>query len=184
MMNHPVASIAIGATWAFFLIWWTIPSARRGHLHMVFVSFVLTTFLTLTILTIAGVWQPTPHTWLKVAGWVVQLLGIVLLAQSFHHLSSRGKPYDEHQEPTVIVDSGVYHLTRHPMYAGIGIWAVGIALGRPTPGSVLIAAACVAFTLLAAVKEDEHNLRRFGEPYADYMKRVPLFNVFHRHTRC
>jgi protein-S-isoprenylcysteine O-methyltransferase Ste14 len=183
MMNHPVAAIAVGATWLFFLIRWTLPSARRGLPHMVLVSFILTTFLTLVILTIAGVWQPTSHIWLKVVGWAIQVLGIVLLAQSFRYLSSRGKPLDEHQEPTVIVDTGVYGLIRHPMYGGIGTWAVGIAIGRPTTGSILIAAACVAFALLAAAKEDEHNLRRFGKPYAEYMRRVPLMNLFRRPPR-
>jgi len=27
------------------------------------------------------------------------------------------------------------------------------------------------------VKEDSYNLRKFGEPYAEYMRHVPLLNV-------
>ena len=163
-------------------MFWTIPSARKRQPHMVFVSFALITFLTVAVLTIAGVWQPTSHTWLRVAGWLVQLLGVVLLADSFHYLSTKGRPLDE-GEPTVVVDTGVYRVTRHPMYAGMGTWAAGMALCRPNPVSALIAGACVAFTLLAAVKEDDYNLRRFGEPYAEYMKRVRLLNVFRRQAR-
>ena len=182
MVDNPIAAIVIGAMCGFLLVFWTIPSARQRRPHMVFVSFALIAFLTLAVLTIASVWQPTSHTWLRVVGWIVQLLGVVLLTNSFHYLSTRGRPLDK-GEPTSVVDTGVYRLTRHPMYAGMGIWAVGMALCRPNMGSSLIAGACVVFTLLAAVKEDDYNLKRFGESYAEYMRRVPLLNLFQKRAR-
>ena len=175
-MDNPIAAVAIGALCVFLLVSWTIPSARKRQAHMVFVSFALMAFLTHAVLALAGTWQPTERMWLQASGWVIQLLGVVLLANSLHYLSTRGRPLDR-GEPTKVVDTGVYRLTRHPMYAGIGTWAVGIALCRPSPGSALVGAACVCFTLLAAVKEDQYNLRRFGKPYAEYMKRVPLVNL-------
>ena len=182
-MENPIAAIVIGSICGFLLMFWTIPSARAGRPHMVFVSFALATFLALAVLTIAGVWQPTSLAWLNFVGWVFQLLGVLLFALSFQSLLTKGQSSKEDKEPTVIVDSSVYRLTRHPMYAGIGIWAMGMTLCRPNPVSAIIAGVCAAFTLLAAVKEDTYNLKRFGEPYARYMKRVPLANVFRRHSQ-
>lgn len=179
-MDNPIAAIAIGAICGFLLMFWTIPSARAGRPHMVFVSFALATFLALAVLTIAGVWQPTSHLWLRMMGWVVQVLGVVLLVQAFRSLLRKGVPSEDDKEPTVVVDTSVYRLTRHPMYAGMGTWAVGMALCRPSPGGAVITGACVAFTLLAAVKEDDYNLKRFGQPYAEYMKRVRFLNVYRK----
>lgn len=175
-MEEGIAPIAIGAIWVFFLLTWTIPSARKRQPHMVFASFVLASFLTLAVVAIWGMWDSKSPAWLKVAGWIVQLVGAVLLANSFHYLSTKGRPLDK-GEPTIVVDSGVYRLTRHPMYLGMGTWALGIALVQFSTGAALIAAFCVVFSWLAAIKEDQYNLKRFGEPYAEYMRRVPLASL-------
>ncbi len=104
--------------------------------------------------------------------------GALFVALAFHNLRARGRPTDAWEHTTVVIDSSVYGRIRHPMYAGTGIWATGIAMARPSAGSALLAAACVAMTLLAALAEDRYNLRKFGAPYAEYMRRVPLANVF------
>ena len=166
--------------WAFFLITWTIPSVRRGEPHEVLESFGLGGLMSLAVLVFGGMWHATSVPGLRIAGWIVQAGAAVLVVPSFYNLSKRGRPTDAWEKTTVLVDTSVYGHLRHPMYLGTGVWAVGIALGHPALGSALIAAACVVVTLLASVKEDNYNLRKFGAPYAEYMRRVPLVNVFKR----
>ena len=170
--------IGLAVMWAFFLITWTIPSIRRREQHEVLESFGLGSLLSLVVLLFSGAWDPCPPLGLGIAGWLVQAAAAVLVVSSFYNLRKSGRPTDAWKQTTVLVNASVYGRVRHPMYLGTGLWAVGIALGHPAWGSALIAAACVVLTLLASVKEDSYNLRKFGEPYAEYMKRVPLVNVF------
>ena len=170
--------IGLAVMWAFFLITWTIPSGRRGEPHEMLESFSLGSLLSLVALLSSGAWDAAPVTGLRIAGWLLQVAAALLVVPSFYNLRKRGRPTDAWEQTTVVVDASVYGRVRHPMYLGTGLWAVGLALGHPALGSVLIAAACVVLTLLASVKEDSYNLRKFGEPYAKYMKRVPLVNVF------
>jgi protein-S-isoprenylcysteine O-methyltransferase Ste14 len=170
--------IGLAVMWAFFLITWTIPSVRKGEAHEVFESFGLGSLLSLVVLVFTDTWDTAPALELRIAGWLLQAAALVLLVPSFYNLRKRGRPTDAWEQTTVLVDASVYGRVRHPMYLGTGLWAVGIALGEPALGSALIATACVVLTLLASVKEDSYNLRKFGEPYAEYMRRVPLVNVF------
>jgi len=170
--------VGLAVMWAFFLIIWTIPSIRRREQHEVLESFGLGSLLSLVVLLFSGAWDPCPPLGLGIAGWLVQAAAAVLVVSSFYNLRKNGRPTDAWERTTALVDKNVYGRVRHPMYLGTGLWAVGIAIGHPAWGSALIAAACVVLTLLASVKEDSYNLRKFGEPYAEYMRRVPLVNVF------
>jgi protein-S-isoprenylcysteine O-methyltransferase Ste14 len=33
---------------------------------------------------------------------------------------------------------------------------------------------------MAAGKESEYNIRKFGDDYAEYMKKVPMWNLFRK----
>jgi len=76
--------------------------------------------------------------------------------------------------PTVLVESGLYRYSRNPIYVA----DVAIFLGWFVYSGEL---ALLAYTLLVAVflqvliarVEEPQLLRRFGEPYADYVRRVP-----------
>ena len=170
--------IGLAVMWAFVLNTWTSPSGRRGEPHEVLESLGLGSLLSLVVLLFSGAWDPCPAPELGIAGWLVQAAAAVLVVSSFYNLRKSGRPTDAWEQTTVLVNESVYGRVRHPMYLGTGLWAVGITIGHPAWGSALIATACVVLTLLASVKEDSYNLRKFGEPYAEYMRRVPLVNVF------
>jgi len=84
-----------------------------------------------------------------------------------------------------LVDSGVFGLVRHPMYAG---WIVlilpGIALLTASwPFLLMPLIGYVAFKVLIHA-EDEYLQQRFGRSYSDYRTRVnaiiPLPRMHHR----
>jgi protein-S-isoprenylcysteine O-methyltransferase Ste14 len=69
---------------------------------------------------------------------------------------------------------GLYRFVRHPIYSGLLLFAVALAL---TSGSLWTTAACVALVLLINAKarwEERHLAHRFPE-YADYAARTPRF---------
>ena len=177
MSGHPIAAIALGAMWVFFLISWTVPSFRRHEPHEVLESLGLASFITLVILVYWGVWQTTGTQAGAIAAIPLQILALVLIVGSFHALKTKGKPTDAWEQTTIIVKGGVYRAARHPMYLGTALWAVGIAVSRFGLNTALLGTAVVVLTFLASVTEDRYNLRKFGQPYEEYMKRVPLLNL-------
>jgi protein-S-isoprenylcysteine O-methyltransferase Ste14 len=173
-MGVSAVTFGLAAMWFVLVAGWTITSARRRETHEVCESLGFGLWLSLAVLALSTPWQPTSLLWLRAAGVTMQLCGAMFVVLAFHNLRTRGKPTDAWEHTTAVVESSVYARIRHPMYAGTGIWAAGIAMARPSAGSVLLAAACVVLTLCAALAEDSYNLKKFGEPYAEYMRRVPL----------
>jgi len=176
-MEYQWVYIGLTVMWAFFLFTWTIPSFKRHEPHEVLVSFGLGSVLTLATMVYSGAWETQSVPALGIISIPVQVAGLILAVGAFHGLRSRGKPTDAWEQTTVLVNNGVYRFARHPMYLGAALWAIGIALGHLAANSVVLATACVIFTFSASILEDRYNLRKFGEPYAEYMKRVPLVNI-------
>jgi protein-S-isoprenylcysteine O-methyltransferase Ste14 len=79
--------------------------------------------------------------------------------------------------PVRLVMTGIYALTRNPMYSGHLIFMLGLALTF----SSLTAAALLAFHLWwfqQRVLEDETHMRDlFGDAYEDYARRVRRWGV-------
>ncbi len=176
-MGSPVAYVALGVVLFVLVAGWTIPSAHRREAHEVFESLGFGLWLSVAVLALSVPWQPAAHVWLRTAGLVTQLCGALFVVLAFSNLRGKGKPTDAWEHTTVVIESSIYARIRHPMFAGTGIWAAGIAMARPSVGSALLATACVVLTLLAALAEDRYNLTKFGAPYAEYMRRVPLANM-------
>ena len=68
-----------------------------------------------------------------------------------------------------VTTSGPYQFTRHPLYVGSSIMALGVAIGC---GSVVVAALVLVYmasTISAAIRSEEAFLReRFGDAYDAY----------------
>lgn len=73
------------------------------------------------------------------------------------------------------VDWGPYRFVRNPMY--VGLLGLGIFFGVTMQNWSLPACTMLVFALLAkrTVTEERFLLARFGEQYAEYMKRVGRF---------
>jgi len=88
----------------------------------------------------------------------------------FRRKSTRPEPW---QPASALVDEGIYRLTRNPMYLGMALLSLGIALVFASLGGVL-ATVLAAFIIDRAVipREEAYLLRRFGEDYRNYRSRV------------
>jgi protein-S-isoprenylcysteine O-methyltransferase Ste14 len=68
-----------------------------------------------------------------------------------------------------VTRSGPYRLTRHPLYVGSGVIAIGAAIASRSSVVALIAAIYVATTIPAAIRAEERFLRHtFGDAYDLY----------------
>lgn len=68
-----------------------------------------------------------------------------------------------------VTSSGPYQFTRHPLYVGSSIMALGVALGAGSLLVALLVLVYMATTISAAIRSEEAFLRqRFGDAYDAY----------------
>ena len=79
--------------------------------------------------------------------------------------------------PKGLVNTGPYAIVRHPMSLGMMISAAGLMMIGQHWTSYAVGAGLILFLYIAARLEENLNREKFGDAYADYMKRVPQFNA-------
>lgn len=107
-------------------------------------------------------------------------LGIILLVAAsvflalalglFHRAGTRPEPW---QPTTMIVDSGVYGLTRNPMYLGMALAYAGLALLADSPAALLLLPVVLIVIDVGVIRREERYLEtKFGPEYLRYKARV------------
>jgi len=111
------------------------------------------------------------------AGWGVLMLSAIFGWLPIFTFRRRGKVKGRgYIRTTVLVDSGVYRIVRHPQYlAGI---LMNIALGMITLHWLVVVFGLVAAPIyyLDTFQEEKGCIEKFGEDYQRYMERVPRLN--------
>ena len=77
---------------------------------------------------------------------------------------------------TAIVDTGLYAIVRHPQFTGGWVLAVAFALYSQSLIVVILGLLAIAAFLVDFRRADVRNIEKFGEPYVEYMNRVPGWN--------
>ena len=110
-------------------------------------------------------------------GWLIIFVSGIFGWLPIFTFRSRGKIEGKsYINTTVLVDSGVYSIVRHPQYlAGLLINA-GAVLITWHWLVILLGIASLGMYWWSAVVEEELNLAKFGEAYREYQERVPRFN--------
>lgn len=72
-----------------------------------------------------------------------------------------------------LVDSGIYRVSRNPMYVGFAFWLVGWVIYWQSPVLVLgVAGFIVYMNRFQIVPEEQALVAQFGESYREYSVRV------------
>jgi len=115
---------------------------------------------------------------LNAVGNVFYFLAIILAAVSLLTLRSKGQPTSRIENTTVLIEKGIFRIVRHPLYLALAFWSIGlILLYQSIPSAILGVIAFFCFWM-ASKKEDEFNIKKFGSSYREYVKKVPMWNVF------
>ena len=102
---------------------------------------------------------PTPRS--LAIGGAIALLGEMVRIWAAGHLE-KGRE---------VTQSGPYRFTRHPLYAGSAIVAIGAAVASARVSTAALIGSYVVITILAAVRHEERNMRaRFGDGYDAYLE--------------
>nr|MBN1229191.1 isoprenylcysteine carboxylmethyltransferase family protein [Anaerolineae bacterium] len=116
---------------------------------------------------------------LRYAGWAVWAFGLVLLPMPRIHFMRRGSVQSrkDYTHTTVLVDSGIYAIIRHPQYLGWLLMYPAMMLFTGHWLFVLLGASGMACVLLFTRQEEQRLIERFGDEYRLYMQRVPAMNI-------
>jgi protein-S-isoprenylcysteine O-methyltransferase Ste14 len=85
---------------------------------------------------------------------------------------------------TVVVDSGVYAVVRHPQYLGFMLFVFALVLMSQHWLSVVSGVLGSALFYKDILKEEQRCIERFGDDYKRYMERVPRMNLLIGILRC
>lgn len=108
---------------------------------------------------IAALWlsRPTPPS--LALGAAVAVLGEALRIWAAGHLE-KGRE---------VTASGPYRLTRHPLYLGSSIIALGFAIASASVAATVLVVAYLVLTYGAAISSEEaHLTEKFGRAYPEY----------------
>jgi protein-S-isoprenylcysteine O-methyltransferase Ste14 len=112
-------------------------------------------------------------------GAVISLLGLILCIAGWLTISLAFRenafavPIVKHQEERkhAVIDTGVYGVVRHPLYSGVVLILVGIALWLQSYAAAILSVIPIAVLVLRIVVEEDFLMDRLSG-YDAYAKRV------------
>jgi len=174
--------IICAVIWIGFIVHWIAGSVPKQKYFEVYAGSGIAICLTLLVLSLAGWFQSQTDILvlqiLKTMGSVLYVLAILLALLPLITLKFIGKPMTGIENTTIFIETGIFKIIRHPLYLSLTLWSISfILLIQNIPATILGLIALCCF-LMAAKKEDEFNIKKFGDVYQGYMDKVPIWNVF------
>jgi len=115
-------------------------------------------------------WLHPPLTW---AGIPIVLAGMAISGAGGRSLADHGTTVLPGVRPEALVTDGPYRWSRNPMYLGMLVSLLGLAVFFGTLVPALVLPAFGAWLHVRFVRAEERALEeRFGEPYRDWRARV------------
>ena len=111
-----------------------------------------------------------------IVGVVIAAAGIVLAswaARTFHRAQTPVNPF---QPSTALVREGPFRFSRNPMYVGMSILAVGLAIVVNSFWPILFLPVSLVVVHATVIRREERYLSKlFGAAYDDYRRHVRRF---------
>lgn len=118
------------------------------------------------------------------AGAALVIVGAVLVVLARREFTRYGQPTDPGRPTGKLVTTGVFSISRNPLYLGGVCILVGIALAFNLPWAlVLLLPALVACRYVLIAPEERYLAARFGEAYRAYAASVHRWVGRARHGR-
>jgi protein-S-isoprenylcysteine O-methyltransferase Ste14 len=140
-------------------------------------DFLLVTiqFILLTIFYIplfSNVFQ-TPLI-VKYAGVIVSILGFLIIVLAILQLNKNLTPFPTPKENGVLINTGLYKYVRHPIYSGIFLAAIGIAIYTGSYWQLAISFILLILFYYKSKYEESLLIEKYNE-YENYKKGTRRF---------
>jgi protein-S-isoprenylcysteine O-methyltransferase Ste14 len=106
-------------------------------------------------------------------GVALIIVGAALIVLARREFARRGQPTDPGRPTTQVITTGVFSVSRNPLYLGAVCFLVGVALAADLPWVlVLLVPSLIACHYVLIVPEERYLLSKFGEEYGVYAATV------------
>lgn len=162
---------------------WLIQAVRERITSELYIHTGLGIFLTLLTLELSlGVfelWTRLDILWLQVIGFILYIPSAYLVGAPMYALKSKGRSESaDIFHTTTLVDAGIYGIIRQPITLGLAIWSLALILVFQSILAVILGVLAIFCCWMSARAESEYNIKKFGDDYKEYMRRVPMWNIF------
>lgn len=120
-------------------------------------------------------WTGVPSTASRTLVWVMLVWGAILGAAAVaQFLQAQTTVHPNHPErSSALVTTGIYRVSRNPMYLGLAVFIVAYAFHRMHPAGFIAFPCFIAFiTRFQIIPEEQALSLRFGKEYSEYAARV------------
>lgn len=113
------------------------------------------------------------------AGWILLVFSVVIIFMAGGEFRKKGGAPKEKSivDTTVVVDSGIYAVIRHPQYLGFIPFILALVLMSQhwLSGISWITGGTLFYK--DVLREEQMSIEKFGEDYKRYMEKVPRMNI-------
>ncbi len=110
---------------------------------------------------------------LIVGGAALGMLGVAFIVLARRELARQGQPTDPGRPTSKIVTTGVFSVSRNPLYLGVVGFLVGVALAVNLPWVlILLLPSLAACHYVLIAPEERYLAAKFGEEYRVYAATV------------
>lgn len=104
---------------------------------------------------------------------IITLIGVAIAILGLLELRKNDANVDPHKPSTLIVSSGIFGLTRNPIYVGMIFCFFGVNMFWNLEWGVLLTVVVFLVLHYGVIKREEVYLeKKFGEPYTDYCQKT------------
>ena len=116
------------------------------------------------------------HPWMGATGLLACAGAVGFGVAAVFQLGSNLTPWPSPKSSSALVTAGAYGLARHPIYASLLAFGLGLSLWTFSPWRLAVTAALYALFRAKARYEERLLAERYPD-YEDYAARVPRFGV-------
>jgi len=111
--------------------------------------------------------------WIMAAGGIALLSGIFVMLAGTSHFRKLGNNLEPWKHSNQIVSTGIYRYTRNPMYLGMALAYLGLALWfRSSWAVILLLVAILVIRTQVIAREERYLATKFGDEYLAYKTKV------------
>ena len=134
---------------------------------LVYLGLLLTGFAIERFVALPRIGLPWP------VGALIAASGLALAAIAIGLFRGHGENPEPWTPTNAIVDTGIYGWTRNPMYLGMAIVHLGLALAFDSVAALALLPVAMMIIQTQVIAREERYLReKFGASYTDYCARV------------
>jgi protein-S-isoprenylcysteine O-methyltransferase Ste14 len=153
------------------------PALRSVNSHGFYVFFAFEFLLALLFFNI-GFWMVKFLSLYQTLSWIFLASSAFIALSGFFCLKKYGKPEDEWENTTLLINKGIFRYIRHPLYLSLILLCIGILFKNATTIPLFLCSICILFLIIASLVEERENLTKFGDTYTDYMKSTRRYFPF------